>query len=341
MAARLLASSEPSVRLQALVGVLGMPASSPAVTAAREAVRASPRVARLLSERRPDGTIPVHPYRAKWYGAHWVLVALAELGYPRGDQSLLPQREQVLGWLLSEEYENGLAGRVRGLPRMHASIDGNAAWALLALGLADERVERLVDRLLGAQWPDGGWNCDARASGRASSFTESLVPLRALALHARATGTGDTRDAATRAAELFLARRLFRRRTDGTVIRPSFLQLHFPCYWHYDVLFGLTVLAEAGRLDDPRCDEALGVLESKRLPDGGYPAEARYYRVSVRPTGSGRSLVDWGPTSVRRSNEWVTASVLAVQAAARRTRTPATRGRSRRDRSASPSRSTS
>jgi hypothetical protein len=114
---------------------------------------------------------------------------------------------------------------------LHASIDGNAVWALLRLGLADERIERLVARLVSAQWPDGGWNCDRRASGQVSSFTESLIPLRALALHAIGTGNGDSRAAADRAAELFLARRLFRRLRDGRVIRPAFVQLHFPCYW--------------------------------------------------------------------------------------------------------------
>ena len=42
-----------------------------------------------MSERDQAGRIPVHPYSAKWYGAHWVLVALAELGYPTGDLSLV------------------------------------------------------------------------------------------------------------------------------------------------------------------------------------------------------------------------------------------------------------
>jgi hypothetical protein len=312
---RLLASAEPAIRLRTLVHVLGSSPEAPEVRSARAETAAGPRVSKLLSERRPDGTLPFHPYRAKWYGAHWVLVALAELGYPAGDDALLPLREQALGWLLSEEYETRYAARVRGLVRLHASIDGNLVWALLRLGLADERIDHLVTRLLGAQWPDGGWNCDRRASGRASSFTESLVPLRALALHTRLSGDRETGDAAASAAEYFLRHGLYRRVSDGTVIHPSFRQLHYPCYWHYDVLFGLTVLAEAGRIADPRCDEALELLAAKRLPDGGYPAEARYYRVATEPTGSGRSLVDWGPTGVHRANEWVTTAALAVQAA--------------------------
>jgi hypothetical protein len=128
-------------------------------------------------------------------------------------------------------------------------------------------------------------------------------------------GSSDRRDrsrvAAERASELFLTHGLFRRRDDGAVITPSFLQLHHPCDWHYDILFGLEVLAEAGHLRDPRCTEALEQLRAKRLPDGGFPAEHRYYRTG-RAATSGRSLVDWGPTSRRRMNEWATVRTLAV-----------------------------
>ncbi len=51
----------------------------------------------------------------------------------------------------------------------------------------------------------------------------------------------------------------------------DFLKLRYPCYWHYDILVGLKVMAEAGFLKDPRCREALDILVSKRLPDGGFP----------------------------------------------------------------------
>jgi hypothetical protein len=307
---RLLNSAEPSIRLQVVTDLLGEARGSPEVRRLREQVRTSSRVATLLSERDATGRIPHHPYRAKWYGAHWVLVALAELGYPTADESLMPLREQILGWLFSSDYERYL-GRVHGLPTLHASIDGNAVWSTLSLGIADERSEVLVQRLLDTQWPDGGWNCDRRASGRSSSFTESLIPLRALALHARLTGDEPSHLAAERASEFFLAHRLFRRRHGGRVIVPAFLQLHHPCYWHYDILFGLEVLAEAGHLGDPNCAEALELLCGKALPGGGFPAEHRYYRSGPNATGQ-RSLVDWGPISSRRMNEWVTVRALKV-----------------------------
>ncbi|GAA2103006.1 hypothetical protein GCM10009841_19890 [Microlunatus panaciterrae] len=291
----LLRSDEPSIRLQVRAGVQG--AEGAEVAGLQELVRASPRVATLLSERRADGTIDAHPYRAKWYGAHWTLVTLAELGYPAGDDSLTPLREQTLQWLFSAEYLDSL-GKIHGLPRLHGSIEGNAVWALLTLGLADERVETLVERLRQAQWPDGGWNCDRNASGRCSSFTESLIPLRALSLHNRTRSDPRSLAVVERALAMFLRRRLYRRIGDGAIIHPSFVELHYPCYWHYDILFALVVVAEAGRVRDDRCSEALELLESKRLPDGGFPAEHRYYRATRAMVPSQRSLVDWAVSAV-------------------------------------------
>jgi hypothetical protein len=153
---RLLGSPEPSIRLEIRLGV--EEAKDAEVTELREQVCGSARVAALLSERGADGRIDAHPYQ-KWSGAHWVLVTLAELGYPAEDETLIPLREQTLAWLFSDSYLSTL-GKVHGLPRLHASIEGNAVWAMLTLGLADERADALAERLHNRQWPDGGWNCD-------------------------------------------------------------------------------------------------------------------------------------------------------------------------------------
>ena len=98
----------------------------------------------------------------------------------------------------------------------------------------------------------------------------------------------------------------------------DFVRLHYPLYWHYDFLAGLVGLAEAGRLADPRCADALDLLESARLPDGGWPARSRYYRRVGRSVESSGSYVDWDGVSAKRTNPWVTADALWVLAAAGR-----------------------
>ena len=74
-------------------------------------------------------------------------------------------------------------------------------------------------------------------------------------------------------------------------------------------------MAEAGFIHDPRCRDALGLLASKRLPDGGFPAEESFYRVRPDPK-TGRELVDWGGTHRKRMNGFVTADALGVLTAA-------------------------
>jgi hypothetical protein len=306
---KLLKSDEPSVRFKVLVNVLDRKVESPGIGRLQQAIKSSPRVRLLLSERERNGKIPRHPYK-KWYGAHWTLAMLADIGHPPGDVSLVPLREQVYEWLFSEQHEKHIK-TIEGRVRRCASQEGNALWYLLTLGLADDRTEELADRLVRWQWPDGGWNCDKNPKAEKSSFWESLIPLRALALHGRLTGNMRSLQAAKRASEIFLKRRLCKRVRDGRIMQDDFVKLHYPCYWRYDILFGLKVMAEAGFSGDERCRDALCLLESKRLPQGGFPAEGRYYRVSDS-AATGRSLVDWGGVSRKRMNEFVTVDALYV-----------------------------
>lgn len=281
----------------------------------REEVRDSARVLALLAGRDSDGRIPFSPYK-KWHGAHWVLTMLGELGYPPGDESLAPLARQEIDWLSSPERTEWITSRTRtagGFPtRVCGSMEGNGLLALLRLGLLPDETTRLAEALMGWQWPDGGWNCDKRPGAHQSSFMETLIPMHALHVYAQASGDKRAAAAVDRAAEVFLSRSLFRSRSTGAVIDPKWMELHYPCYWHYDVLAGLVVMREIGRLDDPRCKEALEYLRSRRLPGGGWPADARYYQ--KLPSGSDYSPVDWGPCGKTRANPWVTLCALRVLA---------------------------
>ncbi len=301
--------SEPALAWKAAVNLRGADPKSAAAIRAAETVRRSPLVTTLLSERGKDGRFPHHPYK-KWNGGHWVLSILADLGVPPGEESLRPLMEDVFSWLLGPAHAQGirvLAGRTRRC----GSQEGNAVWTSLRLGFADTHTDELVSRLLKWQWPDGGWNCDKRPEADTSSFMETLIPLRALALCAAVSGDPKVKIAAERAAEVFLKRHLFKRIQDGQVMDKHFVRLCYPPYWHYNILFGLKVLAEAGFIADPRCQEALDLLELKRLPDGGFPSEETYTR-TTRPQLSGYSPVSWGGTSKVKMNPFVTADALYV-----------------------------
>jgi hypothetical protein len=300
---------EPALAWKLAVKLLGHAPDSEEARQAVNVTRHSSLVTKLLSELDSAGRIPFHPYK-KWNGAHWTLSILADLGYPAGDPALEPLVEQSFDWLLGEAHKKHIR-TIDGRVRRCASQESNAVWYSLRLGLADSRTEELAARLMKWQWPDGGWNCDKRPDVSISSFMESLIPLRALALYARVSGDRGASQAAERAAEIFLKRQLFKRQNDGAVMDEHFTHLCYPYYWHYNILFGLVVMAETGFIGDPRCRAALDLLASKRLPEGGFPAEEVYYR-TTHPNLSGYSLVSYGGTSKVRMNPFVTAEALYV-----------------------------
>lgn len=309
----LVATGNSSIRMLTLTEVLGKTSRTTAVQQARNAITRDPWVRALLQGQHSDGSFGNHPY-SKWTGAHWRLVSLIELGIPPGHRRALKATDDVLRWLHRGEHAKS-PPKVKGLVLRYASIEGNAIAVCVRLGrVRDPLVQALVERLLDSQWPDGGWNCDPSAKGRVSSFYETLTPMWGLSEYARATGDVDTRLAAERAAELFLERRLFRGRRNGKVINPRWLTLRYPLYWHYDILHGLLLISRVVGLSDPRVNEALDIVESKRRPDGTWQAGRTYWKPPGK-TVTGVDVVDWGR---RGPNQMITLNALRVLRAAGR-----------------------
>ena len=313
---QLAASDDPVLAYKARV-LEGTRIGSPEALALQARIAGSPMARDLLRVFEQDEKTVHHTYR-KWQGPHWTLVCLALIDYPPGDETLRALVDRVYGWLGSRHFleppltavHPGEEERVRHC----ASMDGNAIWYSVRLGLEDERTPALVDRLIGWQWPDGGWNCDKRRGVTSSSFQESLIPARGLWAYGEAHDHQPSRDAAQRAADLVLARRLLWRERDGVLIAPAWGgrpdRIHYPIQF-YDVLFALQVMAELGRLGDPRCADALALLESKRLPDGAFVLEEanapRADRVASR-----HSYADWGPAGLKQGNPLVTLAAIGV-----------------------------
>jgi hypothetical protein len=308
----LLSSDEPAIRYLTRRDVLDdRNGAALAVDAAQ--VLEGPKARALLAGPQPDGGFGVHPYR-KWTGAHWRLVSLVELAAPAGEPRLQAAASTVLDWLTGPPHRQGVQV-IDGLTRRCASQEGNALAVACRLGMADDpRAELLAHSLVAWQWPDGGWNCDARASGHRSSFHESLPPAWGLHEYWLATGAAWAKEAAARAAELFLSHRLFRSLSDGEVIDRRWLALHYPPYWHYDVLQALLILSRLGKAGDPRAGDALELLIRRRRADGRWQPGGCWWRPPGTRTGSGPvEVVDWGRSG---PNEMLTLNALRVLKAA-------------------------
>ena len=135
----------------------------------------------------------------------------------------------------------------------------------------------VVERLLGDQMSDGGWNCERENGSVVSSFNSTLCVLEGLLGHERAVG-GDPKvaEARERGQEYLLERRLFRRLSTGEPADPDFLLFSFPPRWHYDVLRGLDYFRSVGGTVDRRLDEALEHVRNKQQDDGTWLLEQTY-----------------------------------------------------------------
>ena len=285
----LLSSPEPGIRGMTRRDLLGEARPDDL-----DRVLDGPLVRALFAGQQPDGSFHPDWYR-KWVGAHWRLISMVELEVPRGERRAVKASETVLD-VLARQPKVSRRSTLKGLTRSHASIEGNAVAVACRLGLAgDPRVRAIAEALVAWQWPDGGWNCDGKATGRRSSFHETHAAM--WGLHEFATATGDivARDAAGRATELFLAHRIFRRHGTGEPIHPSWTVIHYPPYWHYDVLQAMTLLARMGRASDARASDAVELITSLRGRDGRWGPGARWWRMPG--AASSAEVADWSEGS--------------------------------------------
>jgi hypothetical protein len=164
----------------------------------------------------------------------------------------------------------------------------------------------LVERLVGEQQPDGGWNCERASGSERSSFHSTIDVLEGLLAFEQATGGTASSRAARAGGEAFLLdRHLFRRLSTGEPADPDFLLLGFPYRWYYSVLRALDYFRDASDLTagarDRRLADAVQHLESRRAADGRWSLE-------WQPGGR----VWFAMEEVGKPSRWVTLTALRV-----------------------------
>ena len=162
-----------------------------------------------------------------------------------------------------------------GQPFFEGEVEPCINGMVVVLGIRfGQPVDAVVDRLVGEQLQDGGWNCWTEYGSVRSSFHTTIRVLEGLLAHERATGgTPASLQARRRGEEYLLERRLLRRLSTGDVVRPEWLRFSFPTRWHYDVLRGLENFRMVGGRPDARLDEAVVLVRSKQQPDGTWLLE--------------------------------------------------------------------
>ncbi|PZS33088.1 MAG: hypothetical protein DLM58_08450 [Pseudonocardiales bacterium] len=270
-----LLESDPALRWQVLRDLGEAPAE--AVAAQRARVATEGWGARLLALRGDDGQwaggacFPAD-FRGDfsqgqpWTSTFPALTLLRDLGV---DPNAAPVREAIA--LVSENCRWEHDGQPFFAGEVEPCINGRTV-AVGAYFGAD--VDGIVDRLLGEQLEDGGWNCQTENGSLRSSFNTTMCVLDGLLEHERATGGSAQAVAARRRGQEYLLERgLLRRLSTGDVVDPDFGQFSFPTWWHYDVLWALDYFRAVGDAPDPRLAEAVELSRSKQQPDGTWLLE--------------------------------------------------------------------
>ena len=265
-----LLNADPAIRWQVMRDLLGEPAER--VAAERARVATEGWGGRLLDLQAPDGQWGEGTFTDGWTGTFNTMLLLRELGpdpaSERVRRAIALVRDHVT-W--EEEWGNS--------PFFEGEVEPCINGRVLALGgYFGEVSEALLERLLSEQLDEGGWNCEAPPSKRAS-FNTTICVLEGLLAYETAKGPrADVTEARLRGQEYLLERRLFRSRSTGAVIDPDWTRFSFPTRWHYDVLWGLDYLRRAGvapasERHEPRIAEAIDLVAGKRGADGRWVLE--------------------------------------------------------------------
>ncbi len=237
-----------------------------------------------LGSARARESLARDPYWPKWDSPWWHASLLHELG--RAD-AVPRDAAEALFAAIQTKYVRFFPTVREPLPPgkdyhrdapCHCSL-GNIYQVLTACGMdVDARAPWIRAWFLRYQLPDGGLNCDEKvyATGGASSIQSTLPALEAV-LRVERPFTPAEEEFLDRGAEYLIARRLACRLRDGKVMSVSFLKIGFPRFYDYDVLRGLSFLADwsrARRRLVPR-DAVAGSLSAleARFPDGAIRVE--------------------------------------------------------------------
>lgn len=306
-----LLDSDPSIRWQVMRDLIG--ASADEVAAERALVSTQGVGARLLALQQADGSWAGAAWNRGWDSTMHVLSLLRELGLDPACEAAIRAvslvRDQVKwrGW---DEDGTWRGWEWEGNPffagEVEPCINGQVAASGAYFG---QNVQRIVDRLLNEQLPDGGWNCEAQNGSPRSSFNTTICALEALLEYELAFGSrAEVTESRLRGQEYLLDRRLFKRLSTGEAIERDrkggtvWTRFSFPTWWHYDVLRGLEYLRKAGATPDERMAEAIEWVESKRNSEGRWLLECQHPGTMPVELNEGEG----------RASRWITLRTLRV-----------------------------
>lgn len=266
-----LLDSDPSIRWQVKRDLTGQP--DEIVAAERSRVATEGWGAKLLALQGPDGYWGKSDSNPEWVSIRTLLL-LRDMGLDptsgEAHRAIALVRDNVT-WRGVLPQDAAWHGNPLFAGEVEPCINGRVVTLGAYFG---QDVQAVVDRLLGEQMADGGWNCEQLSGSTCGSFHTTINVLEGLLEYERAAGGAPAVTEARKRGEEYLLRRgMFRRLSTGEVIDPDWSRFSYPVGYHYDILRGLDYMRRAGVAPDERIAEAIGIVRSKNDTEGRWSLE--------------------------------------------------------------------
>ncbi len=214
-------------------------------------------------------------YSPKWTSTTYTLLLLKRMGLDPGNK-----KAQKGGMVLLNKgfYADGGINFWKSWNQSETCVTGMILSILAYFNIRDDRLVLMAEHLLNEQMKDGGWNCQKCNGAIHSSFHTTISVLEGLYeyLEKFTAHRMDIARSRDRAIEFLLEHRLYKSHRTGKVANDRMTRFHFPPRWYYDVMRVLDYFQKSDTDTDPRMQDAIDLIYSKRTSEGLWKLPARY-----------------------------------------------------------------
>jgi hypothetical protein len=230
----------------------------------------------FLDARKTSGHWGRDFYQVKWISSHYTLLDLRYLEI----EPVKPVVETLWLILVKCKASDGSINETHSPRPGDICVNGMFLNYASFFGIPEAELKSIVDYLLDNRLPDGGFNCEWKTNRAVhSSMHTTISVLEGIREYIKAGNSykiDEIRKASREAEEFLLIHRLYKSDKSGEVINKKWMMLSYPSRWKYDVLRALVYFVDAGSSYDPRMDDALDILVSKRGRDGTWPVQSKH-----------------------------------------------------------------
>jgi len=233
--------------------------------------------AKFLDFRNIQGHWGQRFYQPKWISTHYTILDLKNLSISQDNHLIQESISQVLE---SPKGSDGGISPFGAEQKCDVCVNGMFLNYASYFRMPEEKLHSIIDFLLVEHMKDGGFNCRSNFGGATHSSVHSTISVLEGILEYSRNGykyrLGDLHKAENKCVDFLLEHKLFRSHQTGEIFDKKMLMLSYPSRWRYDILRALDYIQSAHVKYDPRMQDAIDILITKRRRDGRWPVQAKH-----------------------------------------------------------------